>query len=205
MYAEMAELAEMGEACVGFRSEEPSLGRQMNGQITMSKSTYANKACNSFGDGIGPYKEHYCYKVHSPHAGIHCYVSIPLGRNVNEIKKLAWVGKRWMQESRFIRVKSPSGDLTDYSLESFRRLLRGEKTNFRIIHRIVYKGPYSTPNLGTHNLTVTRELIPGSLGVGAIRRTAWAHESPWFGEFCYSWRDGSPGIRVIRHSLQFLA
>ena len=196
-----AEMDEMRKVCIGFRSEEPSLG-QMNSQITMSKGTHVNRACNSFGDGIGPYKEHYCYKVHSPHAGIHCYVSIPLGPSVNEIRKLAWVGVQWMQESRFIRVKSTSGDVTDYSLESFRRLLRGEKTNFRVIHHIVYKGPYSTPHLGTHNLTVTRELIPGFLGVGAIRRTGWAHESPRFGEFCYSWRDGSPGIRVLRYSLQ---
>jgi len=196
-----AGIVETPKVCIGFRSEEPPLW-QMNGQITESKGTPVSKACNSFGDGIGPYKEHYCYKVHSPHAGIHCYVSIPLGPSVNEIRKLAWVGVQWMQESRFIRVKSTSGDVTDYSLESFRRLLRGEKTNFRVIHHIVYKGPYSTPHLGTHNLTVTRELIPGFLGVGAIRRTGWAHESPRFGEFCYSWRDGSPGIRVLRYSLQ---
>ena len=196
-----AGIVETPKVCIGFRSEEPPLW-QMNGQITESKGTPVSKACNSFGDGIGPYKEHYCYKVHSPHAGIHCYVSIPLGPSVNEIRKLAWIGRQWMQESRFIRVKSTSGDVTDYSLESFRRLLRGEKTNFRVIHHIVYKGPYSTPNLGTHNLTVTRELIPGFLGVGAIRRTGWAHESPRFGEFCYSWRDGSPGIRVLRYSLQ---
>lgn len=196
-----AGMVETPKLCIGFRSEEPLLGH-MNRQITEGKGTPINKACNSFGDGIGPYKEHYCYKVHPPHVGIHCYVSIPLGPSVNEIRKLACVGKQWMQESRFIRVKSPSGDLTDYSLKSFRRLLQGEKTDFRVFHHTIYKGPYYTPNWGTHNLTVTRELIPGSLGVGVIRRTAWAHESPRFGEFCYSWRDGSPGIRVIRYSLQ---
>jgi len=198
-----AGMVETRKVCIGFRSEEPPLGQMVKyGQITESKGTPVNKAGNSFGDGIGPYKEHYCYKVHPPHVGIHCYVSIPLGPSVNEIRKLAWVGKQWMQESRFIRVKSPSGDLTDYSLKSFRRLLQGEKTHFRVFHHAIYKGPYYTPNWGTHNLTVTRELIPGSLGVGVIRRTAWAHESPRFGEFCYSWRDGLPGIRVIRYSLQ---
>jgi len=198
-----AGMVETRKVCIGFRSEEPPLGQMVKyGQITESKGTPVNKACNSFGDGIGPYKEHYCYKVHPPHVGIHCYVSIPLAPSVNEIRKLAWVGKQWMQESRFIRVKSTSGDLTDYSLKSFRRLLQGEKTDFRVFHHAIYKGPYYTPNWGTHNLTVTRELIPGSLGVGVIRRTAWAHESPRFGEFCYSWRDGSPGIRVIRYSLQ---
>jgi hypothetical protein len=186
---------------MGFRLEEPSL-HQTNGQVTGSESSSKNKACNCFGDGIGPYKEHYCYKVHAPHGGIHCYISIPIGPSVNEIRKFAWVAKQWMQESRFVRVKSSSGDLMDYSLKSFQKVLRGEKTDFRVAHRTTYKGPYYTPNWGMHNLTVTRELIPGSLGLGVIRRTGWAHESPQFGEYVYSWRDGSPGIRVIRYSLQ---
>ena len=174
----------------------------MSGQITGHEHPDRNTVRNSFGDGIGPYKEHYCYKVHAPHAGIHCYVSIPVGPSANEIRKYAWVAGQWMQESRFIRVKIPSGDLMDYSLKSFQKLLRGEKAEIRVAHHTTYKGPYYTPNWGMHNLTVTREFIPGSLGFGVIRRTGCAHESPKFGEYCYSWRDGSPGIRVVRYSLQ---
>ena len=174
----------------------------MSGQMTARESPYRNMACNCFGDGIGPYKEHYCYKAHPPHGGIHCYVSIPLGPSINEIRKYAWLARHWVQEARFIRVKFPSGDLMDYSLKSFQKLLRAENADFRVAHHITYKGPYYTPNWGMHNLTVTRELIPGFLGLGVIRRTARAHESPQFGEYCYSWRDGSPGIRVVRYSLQ---
>lgn len=181
--------------------EEPLLG-QMSGQITGNESSQKSRAPNSFGDGIGPYKEYYCYKIHPPHGGIHCYISIPVRPSVNEIRKYAWLGRQWMQEARFIRVRISSGDLVDYSPKSFQKLLRGEKTDYRVSHHTTYNGPYYTPNWGTHNLTVTRELIPGSLGLGVIRRTACAHESPQFGEYCYSWRDGSPGIRVIRYSLQ---
>jgi len=181
--------------------EEPLLG-EISGQTTGNESSDKNRACNSFGDGIGPYKEHYCYKVHAPHGGIHCYISIPVGPSVNEIRKYAWLARQWMQEARFIRVRISSDDLMDYSLKSFQKLLHGEKADFRISHHTTYKGPYYTPNWGMHNLTVTREFIPGSLGVGVVRRTACAHESPQFGEYCYSWRDGSPGLRVVRYSLQ---
>jgi hypothetical protein len=186
---------------VGLRLEEPLLG-QLSGETTMGRTPHENKGSNCFGDGIGPYKEHYCYKAHGPHRGIHCYISIPLSTSSNEIRKYAWVAKQWMQEARFIRVKVLSGDLVDYSLRSFQKLLRGEKADFRVTHHTTYKGPYYTPNWGLHNLTVTREFIPGFLGLGVIRRTGWAHESPQFGEYCYSWRDGSPGIRVVRYSLR---
>lgn len=174
----------------------------MKGQMTGRESQHKNIPCNCFGDGIGPYREYYCYKDHSPHRGIHCYISIPLGFGINEIRKYAWIAGHWMQEARFVRVKLASGDLMDYSLKSFQKLLRAENADFTVAHHIMYKGPYYTPNWGRHNLTVTRELIPGFLGLGIIRRTGWAHESPKFGDYCYSWRDGSPGIRVLRYSLQ---
>jgi hypothetical protein len=180
--------------------EEPLLD-EIGDQSTANDSPDKNSACNSFGDGIGPYKEYYCYKLHAPHGGIHCYISIPVGPNVNEIRKYAWLARQWMQEARFIRVKISSADLMDYSLKSFQKLLHGEKADFRVSHHTTYKGPYYTPNWGMHDLTVTREFIPGSLGVGVVRRTACAHESLQFGEYCYSWRDGSPGIRVVRYSL----
>jgi hypothetical protein len=70
-----------------------------------------------------------------------------------------------MQESRFIRAKISSGDLMDYSLKSFQKLLRGEKAEIRVAHHATYKGPCYTPNWGMHNLTATREFIPGSLGL----------------------------------------
>jgi hypothetical protein len=175
---------------------------QVSYQTTGNESPHRNKPRNSFGDGIGPYKEYYCYKIHGPHKGVHCYISIPVGPSVNEIRKYAWVARQWMEEARFIRAKISSSDLMDYSLKSFQKLLRHEKTDFRVAHHTTYEGPYYTPNWGMHNLTVTREFIPGSLGLGVIRRTAWAHESPQFGEYCYSWRDGSPGIRVVRYSLE---
>jgi len=155
----------------------------------------------SFGDGIGPYREYFCYKDHSPHKGLHCYVSVPLGPGVNEITKYAWYARHWVQESRFVRIKMSSVDLRDYSLKSYTRLLSGEIARFMVAHHLLYKGPYYTPSWGMHNLTVTRELIPGVAGIGSIRRTAWAHETEQFGEYCYSCRDGSPGIRVIRYSV----
>lgn len=174
----------------------------MNDQMMRRQSPHKNVPGNCFGDGIGPYKEYYCYKDHTPHRGIHCYVSIPLGPGINEITKYAWLGRHWMQEARFVRVKLPSGDLMDYSLKSFQKLLQAENADFTVAHHIMHKGPCYTRSWGKHNLTVTREFIPTFFGLGAIRRTGWAHESPQFGDYCYSSRDGSLGIRVVRYSLQ---
>jgi len=106
-----------------------------------------------------------------------------------------------MEEDRFIRIRVSPRDLVDYSPKSFRNVLQGERAPMMRAHHVVYKGPYYSPSWGMHNLTVTRELIRGFAGIGYSMRTAWAHCSEEFGEYCYSCRDGWPGMRVIRHSV----
>jgi hypothetical protein len=154
-----------------------------------------------FGDGVGPHRDCFLFKDHGIHKGYHRYVSRPLARGCNEITKYGWIGNHWVEEARFIRVRVSPRDLVDYSVKSFENVLQGKRAPIMRAHHIVYKGPHYTPSWGMHNLTVTREVVPGFAGIGHSTRTAWAHSSKEFGEYCYSCRDGWTGTRVIRHSL----
>jgi len=155
----------------------------------------------SFGDGVGSDRLHLCYKIHGFHQGLHCYVSRSQGFDQNEITKYAWLANHWVLEDLFVRVKTSPWDLVDYDPKSYEKLLRGRGCRPKRVHHIVYKGPYYSLSWGSHILTVSREIIPGPAGIGSKRRTAWAHESRQFGEYCYSASDGALGIRVLRYAV----
>jgi len=154
----------------------------------------------SFGDGVGSNRVHFCHKVHGFHQGLHCYASRSLGPNRNEITKYAWLAGHWVLEDIFVRIKTSPYDLVDYDPRSYEKLLQGKVCRPKRIHHIIYRGPHYIPSWGLHTLTFSREILPGPAGVGSKSRTAWAHESEQFGEYCYSASDGAQGIRVLRYS-----
>jgi hypothetical protein len=165
------------------------------------KQRSVKKMCLSFGDGIGPYRACLFFKDHGIHKGYHWYISRPLARGCNEITKYGWMANQWIKEASFVRIRISPWDLLDYSEGNFWKVLQGKKSPVMRAHHTVYKGSYYTPNWGIHDLTVTRELIRGFAGIDYRMRTAWAHNSRQFGEYCYSCRDGWLGMRVIRYSV----
>ncbi len=152
-----------------------------------------------FRDGMGPSREAYFRKIHEGHIGLHCYRTIQVASNCNQITKWWRVAHHWALEARFFRIKTSPLSLVDYTPQEFQVLLRGQKANFMRTHYIAYQGPYYTPGWGAHELTVTIEIKP-NFGVGYVRKNAWSHVSEQFGEYSYSWIDNHP-IRVIRQSV----
>ncbi len=148
---------------------------------------------------MGPSRDAYFRKIHEGHAGLHCYRTIQIASNCNQITKWWWVAHHWALEARFFRIRTSPSSLTDYSPQEFRKLLSGQKANFMRTHHVSYQGPYYTPSWGAHELTVTIETKP-NFGAGYIRKNAWGHMSMQFGEYSYSWIDNHP-IRVIRQSM----
>jgi hypothetical protein len=152
-----------------------------------------------FGDGMGPSREVYFRKVHEGHDGLHRYRTRQVTYGCNEITKSWWVANHWIQEARFFRIRRSPLTLVDYEPGEFRKLLRGQRANFKRTHSLTYEGPFYTPSWGEHKLTITMETKP-NFGAGYVRKNAWSHQSKRFGECSYSWIDNHP-VRVIRQSV----
>ena len=155
-----------------------------------------------FGDGMGPSRQVYFRKVHEGHDGLHVFKTRQIVLNCNEITKEWWATSHWIEEARFFRMKTSPLTLVDYSPGEYQKLLQGQRAEFSKTHTITYEGPYYAPLWGIHKLTITFELKP-NYGFGYIRRDSWAHQSEYFGEFCYSRIPNHP-ILVIRQSVTLL-
>ena len=152
-----------------------------------------------FGDGMGASREAYFRKVHEGHDGLHRYRTRQITHDCNEITKWWWAANHWIQEARFFRIRTSPLMLVDYEPGEFKKLLQGQRANFKRTHSLAYEGPYYTPGWGEHKLTVTMETKP-NFGIGYVRKNAWAHQSERLGEYSYSWISKHP-VRVIRQSV----